>query len=105
MASGRPGSRLGQPFRHAFGKTGTYAVSVTITDIAGNVTTDRAIVRVVKGLASALSGRWPGRASRKGGLEAKLSARVPGDLSLQILRPNGKPALMRTVSVHPGTLG
>ena len=60
----QPASQLGQPFRHAFGKTGTYAVSVTITDVAGNVTTDRAIVRVVKGLASALNGRWPGRASR-----------------------------------------
>ena len=78
---------------------------MTITDVAGNVTTDRAIVRVVKGLASALNGRWPGRASRKGGLEAKLSARVPGDLSLQILRPNGKPALMRTVSFDRARVG
>ena len=101
----QPVSQLGQPFRHAFGKTGTYAVSVTITDVAGNVTTDRAIVRVVKGLASALNGRWPSRASRRTGLKVKLSARVPGDLSLQILRPNGKPALTRTVSFDRARVG
>jgi hypothetical protein len=101
----QPAAQLGQPFRHAFGKAGTYAVTVTITDLAGNTTSDRTIVRVVKGLASALNGRWPGRATRKAGLKVKLSARVPGDLSLQILRPNGRVALTRTVGFDRPRVG
>ncbi|MDX6599251.1 MAG: hypothetical protein QOE87_3138 [Gaiellales bacterium] len=101
----QPASQLGQPFRHAFGKAGTYAVTVTITDLAGNVTADRAIVRVAKGLASALNGRWPARASRTAGLKLKLSARAPGDLSLQILRANGKLALTRTIPFDRARVG
>ena len=103
--TGQPVNQLGQPFRHVFTKLGIYAVTVTITDLAGNVTTDRAIVRVVKSLASAISGRWPARATRAAGLKLKLSARVPGDLSLQILRPNGKLAVSRTLSFDKARVG
>ena len=102
---GQPVNQLGQPFRHVFTKLGIYAVTVTITDLAGNATTDRAIVRVVRGLASAINGRWPARATRRAGLRPKLSARVPGDLSVQILRPNGKVAVTRTLSFDRARVG
>jgi hypothetical protein len=103
--TGQAVDKLGQPFRHVFTKRGIYAVTVTITDLAGNTTTDRAIVRVVKGLASALNGRWPTRATRHAGLKVKLSARVPGDLSLQILRPNSHVAVARTLSFDRARVG
>jgi hypothetical protein len=102
---GQAVNQLGQPFRHVFTKLGTYAVTVTITDVAGNMTSDRVIVRVVKSLASAVSGRWPGRATRRAGLKPKLSARVPGDLSIQIFRPNGKLAVARTLSFDRARVG
>jgi hypothetical protein len=72
---GQPVNQLGQPFRHAFTKVGTYAVTVTITDLAGNTTSDRAIVRVVRGLSSAITGRWP-RARRDAPASARSSARA-----------------------------
>ena len=103
--TGQAVNQLGQPFRHAFTKLGIYAVTVTISDLAGNVTTDRAIVRVVKNLASAINGRWPGRVTKGAGLKLKLSARVPGDLSIQILRPNGKLAVARTLSFDTARVG
>jgi hypothetical protein len=102
---GQPVNELGRPFRHAFTKVGTYAVTVTITDVAGNTTMDRAIVRVVRGLASAINGRWPARATRRAGIDARLSARVPGDLSLQLLRPGGRVAVSRTISFDKARVG
>ena len=57
---GQPVNQLGQPFRHVFTKLGIYAVTVTITDLAGNTTTDRAIVRVVAA--------WPRRSAAAGPL-------------------------------------
>ena len=102
---GQPVNQLGQPFRHVFTKLGIYAVTVTITDLAGNTTTDRAIVRVVRGVTSTVSGRWPARATRRAGIKTKLSARIPGDLSLQLIRPNGRVAVSRTVSFDKARVG
>ncbi|MDX6630849.1 MAG: hypothetical protein QOH00_3095 [Gaiellales bacterium] len=102
---GQPVNQLGQPFRHAFTKLGIYAVTVTITDLAGNTTTDRAIVRVVRGVSSSVSGRWPARATHRAGIKTKLSARIPGDLSLQIVRPNGRVAVSRTLSFDKPRVG
>ncbi len=102
---GQPVNQLGQPFRHVFTKLGIYAVTVTITDLAGNTTTDRAIVRVVRGVTSTVSGRWPARATRRAGIKTKLSARIPGDLSLQLIRPNGRVAVARTVSFDKARVG
>ena len=102
---GQPVDQLGQPFRHAFTKLGIYAVTVTITDLAGNTTTDRAIVRVARGVSSTVSGRWPARATRRAGIKTKLSARIPGDLSLQLIRPNGRVAVSRTLSFDKARVG
>ena len=102
---GQPVNQLGQPFRHVFTKLGIYAVTVTITDLAGNTTTDRAIVRVVRGVTSTVSGRWPARATRRAGIKTKLSARIPGDLSLQLIRPSGRVAVSRTVSFDKARVG
>jgi hypothetical protein len=102
---GQPVNQLGQPFRHVFTKLGIYAVTVTITDLAGNTTTDRAIVRVVRGMTSTVSGRWPARATRRAGIKTKLSARIPGDLSLQLVRPNGRVAVSRTISFDKPRVG
>jgi hypothetical protein len=102
---GQPVNQLGQPFRHVFTKLGIYAVTVTITDLAGNTATDRAIVRVVRGVTSTVSGRWPARATRRAGIKTKLSARIPGDLSLQLIRPNGRIAVSRTVSFDKARVG
>lgn len=104
-AIGQPVNQLGQPFRHAFTKLGIYAVTVTITDLAGNTTTDRAIVRVVRGVASTVSGRWPTRTTRRAGIRTKLSARIPGDLSVQIVRANGRVAVSRTISFDTARVG
>jgi hypothetical protein len=102
---GQAVNQLGQPFRHAFTKLGIHAVTVTITDLAGNTTTDRAIVRVVRGVSSTVSGKWPVRATRRAGLKTKLSARIAGDLSLQLIRPNGKVAIARTISFDTVRVG
>jgi hypothetical protein len=102
---GQPVNQLGQPFRHVFTKLGIYAVTVTITDLAGNTTTDRAIVRVVRGVTTTVSGRWPGRATRRAGIKTRLSARIPGDLSLQLVRPNGRVAVSRTLSFDKARVG
>jgi hypothetical protein len=102
---GQPVNQLGQPFRHAFTKVGTYAVTVTITDLAGNTTTDRAIVRVVRGLASSITGRWPARATRRAGIGTKLSARIPGDLALELIRADGRVAVSRTLSFDKARVG
>jgi hypothetical protein len=102
---GQAVNQLGQPFRHVFTKLGIYAVNVTITDLAGNTTADRAIVRVVKGVASTVSGRWPARAKRRAGIKTKLSARIPGDLSVQLIRPNGRIAVSRTLSFDKPRVG
>jgi hypothetical protein len=102
---GQAVDQLGQPFRHAFTKLGIYAVTVTITDLAGNATTDRAIVRVARGISSSVSGRWPTRVARRSGIRTKLSARIPGDLSLQLLRPNGRIAVARTLSFDRARVG
>jgi hypothetical protein len=102
---GQPVNQLGQPFRHAFTKLGIYAVTVTITDLAGNTTTDRAIVRVARGVSSSVSGRWPARVTRRAGIKTKLSARIPGDLSLQLIRPNGRVAVSRTLSFDKARVG
>jgi hypothetical protein len=103
--TGQAVNKLGQPFRHVFTKLGIFAVTVTITDLAGNTTTDRAIVHVVKGLASALYGGWPARATRRAGLTVRLSARVPGDLSVQILRANSRLAVARTFPFDQARVG
>ena len=102
---GQAVGQLGQPFRHAFTKLGIHAVTVTITDLAGNTTTDRAIVRVVRGVSSTVSGKWPLRATRRAGIKTKLSARIAGDLSLQLIRPNGKVAIARTISFDAVRVG
>ncbi|MDP9256310.1 MAG: hypothetical protein M3Q31_07135, partial [Actinomycetota bacterium] len=102
---GQAVNQLGQPFRHAFTKVGIYAVTVTITDLAGNTTTDRAIVRVARGVTSTVSGRWPTRVTRRAGIKTKLSARIPGDLSLQLIRPNGRVAVSRTLSFDKARVG
>jgi hypothetical protein len=102
---GQAVDQLGQPFRHAFTKLGIYAVTVTISDLAGNTTTDRAIVRVVRGVSSTVSGRWSGRATRHSGIATKLSARIPGDLSIQIVRPNGRVAVSRTLAFDKARVG
>jgi hypothetical protein len=102
---GQAVNQLGQPFRHAFSKVGIYAVTVTITDLAGNTTTDRAIVRVARGVTSTVSGRWPTRVTRRAGIKTKLSARIPGDLSLQIVRPNGRVTVSRTLAFDKARVG
>jgi hypothetical protein len=102
---GQPVDQLGQPFRHAFTKLGIYAVTVTITDLAGNTTIDRAIVRVARGVSSTISGRWPTRATRRAGIKTKLGARTPGDLLLQLVRPNGRVAVSRTVAFDKPRVG
>jgi hypothetical protein len=102
---GQPVDQLGQPFRHTFTKLGIYAVTVTIVDLAGNTTSDRTIVRVARGVASTVSGRWPARVTRRAGIRTKLAARIPGDLSVQLIRLNGRVAVSRTLSLDKARVG
>ena len=86
----QPASQLGQPFHHAYAKVGGYKVTVTITDAAGNVTTDTATVKVRTAAAPRLKGTVPLSASRARPLKLTLGASAPGTLTVRLVSPRGR---------------
>jgi hypothetical protein len=84
-STNQPFAQLGRPITHAYRKLRRYVATATITDRAGNVTSDTAAIRVVRGLPAAVIGSVPGVVRRGHDLRARLSPRAPGQLSLQVL--------------------
>ena len=66
------GRRVLKPLTHRFAKTGPRTVTVAITDMAGNVTTDSAKVRVTTALGPSVGGKLPLAVTRGQNLRAKL---------------------------------
>ena len=90
----QPASQLGQPLTHAYAKVGTFKVTITITDAAGNVATDTATVRVRSGVAPRVSGAVPLSAVREKGVRFTLRASAAGSLTVRLV--NGRGRVVRT---------
>jgi hypothetical protein len=89
---------LGSPIPHIYSKLGTFAAVVTITDVAGNVTSDSAKIRVASTIAPQIGGNFAGKLVRKKALAAKLVARQPGQLEIFILSSTGARKLTKRVT-------
>ena len=89
-------SGLGQPIRHSYAKTGSYPASVTVTDAAGNTTTDTASIHVLGTLTSQVTGKIPTSIKqaklkkKRKNLSVKLTAHTPGDLHVRVLNASSK---------------
>jgi hypothetical protein len=92
------GDSLGLPASHIYTKIGTYTATVTITDAAGNVTSDTAKIRVATTVAPQIGGNFPGKLVRKKALAAKLVGRRPGQLEIFILSQTGARKLTKRVT-------
>jgi hypothetical protein len=88
---------LGSPIKHIYTKLGRYTAQVTITDGAGNVTTDTAQIRVATSVSQQVGGKFAGKLVRKKALAAKLSGRRPGELEIFILSQTGARKLTKRV--------
>jgi PKD domain len=92
----QPVATLGQPIRHTYAKVGTYTATVTVTDAAGNTTTDTTAIHVLGTLSSQLTGKIPASfkqaalKKKRKNLTVKLTAHTPGDLHVRVLTASGK---------------
>jgi PKD domain len=89
---------LGAPLSHIYTKLGTFTAVVTITDGAGNVTSDSAKIRVASTIAPQIGGNFAGKLTRKKSLAAKLVGRQPGQLEIFILSQTGVRKLTKRVT-------
>jgi hypothetical protein len=89
---------LGNPIAHTYSKLGRYTVVVTITDLAGNVTSDSARIRVATSVAQQVGGKFAGKLVRGKLLAAKLTGRLPGQLELFVLSQTGARKLTKRVT-------
>ena len=89
---------LGAPLSHIYAKLGTFTVVVTITDGAGNTTSDSAKIRVASTVAPQIGGNFAGKLVRKRSLAAKLLGRQPGQLEIFILSQTGARKLTKRVT-------
>ena len=96
------GDDLGSPVSHVYTKLGTFTAVVTITDAAGNVTSDSARIRVATTIAPQLGGNFPGKLVRKKSLAAKLVARQPGQLEIFILSEHRRAQADQARDLHEG---
>jgi hypothetical protein len=88
---------LGAPIAHTYTKLGRYTVVVTITDVAGNVTTGSARIRVATSVSQQIGGKFAGKLVRKKALAARLTGRMPGQLEIFILSQTGARKLTKRV--------
>ncbi|MDX6579540.1 MAG: hypothetical protein QOJ47_1089 [Gaiellales bacterium] len=92
----QPAAALGQPIRHSYAKVGTYTATVTVTDAAGNTTTDTASIHVLGTLASQVTGKIPTSIKqaklkkKRKNLSVKLTAHMAGDLHVRVLNASSK---------------
>jgi PKD domain len=89
---------LGNPIAHTYSKLGRYTVLVTITDGAGNVTSDSSRIRVATSVAPQVGGKFAGKLVRKKLLATKLTGRQPGQLEIFILSQTGARKLTKRVT-------
>jgi hypothetical protein len=89
---------LGSPVSHIYNKLGAYTALVTITDKAGNVTSDTARIRVASTIGPQIGGTFSGKLVYKRALAARLVARQPGQLEIFILSGTGVRKLTRRVT-------
>jgi hypothetical protein len=92
------GDNLGAAISHIYTKLGTFTALVTITDGAGNVTSDSAKIRVASTIASQIGGNFAGKLVHKKLLAAKLVARQPGQLEIFVLSSTGARKLTKRVN-------
>lgn len=92
------GDSLGLPASHIYKKIGTYTAAVTITDLAGNVTSDTAKIRVATSVAPQIGGHFAGKLVRKKSLAARLVGRKPGQLEIFVLSRTGARKLTKRVT-------
>jgi hypothetical protein len=89
---------LGSPISHVYAKLGRFTVVVTITDGAGNVTSDSSRIRVATSVATQVGGKFPGKLVRKKALAARLTGRQPGQLEIVVLSQAGARKLTKRVT-------
>jgi hypothetical protein len=77
-------------FRHTYAKPGTYTARVSITDNAGNSTSATAKVHVTTDLPPAVRGSLPASVPQGRAASARITASVPGYLSVQLLGASGQ---------------
>lgn len=83
--------------RHRFTKGGRYTVRVTLTDRAGNVTQDTAVVTVIAS-APRLRGAVPASIARRATLRFAQRASLAGRVRAQVLTSAGRPVLSVTTT-------
>jgi hypothetical protein len=92
----QPAAALGQPIRHTYAKVGTYTATVTVTDAAGNTTTDSASIHVLGTLTAQVTGKIPTsfkqakHKKKRKNLVVALTAHTPGDLHVRVLNASSK---------------
>lgn len=86
----QPASQLGQPLHHSYATIGSFKVTVTITDAAGNVSTDSATIKVRSAGAPKLSGTIVSSASRSKPLRLTLRSSAAGTLTVRLISPRGR---------------
>jgi PKD domain len=93
-----PVAKLGNPIMHAYSKLGTFTVVVTITDRAGNVTSDTAKIRVASTVTPSVTGHFPGKQKRKKTIAARLVSHAAGQLEIFVLGQGGGRKLTKRIT-------
>jgi hypothetical protein len=70
---------------HIYAKLGTFTVLVTLTDQAGNVTSDTAKIRVASTITPAVTGKFPGKIVHRKLASGKLTGHALGMLEIAVL--------------------
>jgi hypothetical protein len=100
----QPAAERGQPIRHVYAKAGTYTASVTATDVAGNTTTDTAIVHAVGKLSEQVAGSFPAtfkqakKLKKRKNLSVTFTSKMAGSLSARVLDSKSKVRATATVT-------
>ena len=100
------GDALGGPILHAFAKAGTYTVTVSATDVAGNVTTDKAKINVtnVPGAFLRIRGGLTRSVLHNRLLRMKFTASGAGTANISFVSQRGKVVKnQRVVFANGGT--
>jgi PKD domain len=92
------GAKFADPITHTYAKLGTFTVLVTITDEAGNVTSDTARIRVASTITPQVSGKFAGKLVHKKLIAAKLTSHAIGQLEIAVLSETGVRKLTKRVT-------
>lgn len=84
------GAGIGAPLLHRYTRPGSFTARATITDKAGNVTVDEAIITVTAAPVLRLTGKTPTSVVRGKVLKISQRTSVAGTLRVQLLASTGK---------------